>query len=234
MKQAAFAATGADAHGPRRTGCEGRCGPGRRAVCALLIGSLAGPVCRAQAPLPQRNLLVEVRQTGEASATAEPAPRGAVVIGSDGRVRGWAEGSTSTRTRDHATERVQQLQVLNGGRGSVRLAEAVPMEFMQASVSAQGVEVAPATVWTESGNGFSVQPSWPGGTAPVTVEIAADRSDASRRAEVLSTVRIPLGEWVTIARSVEDRRATPPGTVSSRDAAGRRAVQQLQIRITAP
>jgi hypothetical protein len=134
--------------------------------------------------------------------------------------------------------------VLNGGVAGVRLAAQTPWQFVQLAWTAQGVSAWPATVWTETATGFRVTPRWPGADAPVTLELSAEAGAPggpvgaaapapTKQASVLTTVQIPLGEWVTVARSADGQRVDARGTLSSRSAE-QRAERLLQVRVTAP
>lgn len=230
----------------------------RSILCAALLASvLGGPVALAQSGqsgnrLPLRNLLVEVRQVDEGSTSVQGGgvDRAAVVVGSDGRVSGGADVGWQSSTRQRNDSIAQQLRVLNGGRASMRLGQSVPLQWWQAYVTPQGgVQVAPTTVFTEAGKGFSVRPSWPGGNAPVTVEVQTELSrardpnltiggDANNGASsetftTLTTLQFPLGEWVTVASSGQDGSSSERGVLSTRDV-GRSRQIVVQMRVTAP
>lgn len=230
----------------------------RRSRRGLLVAlGAAGLLALAQAQqpgaarLPQRNLLVEVRQVdeGQLSAQGGGLERGAVVVGSDGRVSGGAEVGWQVSTRERRDAIAQQLRVLNGGRASMRLSRSVPLQWWQAVVTPQGVQAVPTTVFSDAGQGFSVRPSWPGGRAPVTVEVQTetarahdpaltvgdepDNGIARERFTTLTTLQFPLGEWVTVASSGQDGSQSERGVLSTRDV-GRRSQIVVQMRITAP
>lgn len=197
--------------------------------------------------LPQRNLLVEVRQGDEASFTVSGAGVGGgeVVIGSDGQVSGRAGVQVESRSRDGASASTQQVRVLNGGRAGVRLAQAMPLQWWEVVVTPRGPQLVGQTAWAEAARGFAVLPRWPGGEAPVTVEIQAESGSASPpgalqplgqppaavdSARTLTTVQLPLREWVTIASSAEADSERSRGVLSSREAQrGRRWVVQLRV-----
>ena len=206
----------------------------RRAAVALL---LAAACCAAPAqplPLPLRNLLVELRQSDASAVQRERAAAGgSVVIGSDGHVSGGVGIGAQLRSRDAAGDSVQQVRVLNGGRAGVRLARAVPLEFVQIVWTPQGAQVLPSTVWTETGRGFVVQPRWPGGAAPVTVEVSAEGGGSAERAQVLTTVQLPLGEWVTIASSAAGTSERRSGGWATHEVE-RSGSLVVQMRVTAP
>ena len=110
------------------------------------------------------------------------------------------------------------------------------------------VQIVPQTTWIDLGQGLVVTPRWPGGRAPVTVELEARSSEPAqggaytgrvepdgqvRRSEVASTVSVPLGEWTVVARNGGQSSRTQSGTLSTRSLDESRS-EQLEIRITAP
>lgn len=191
-------------------------------LCVVLLPGLAG----AGAALPQRNLLIELRE-----ADAAQAPVGAA---------GWSARSTDAST---ARERPsQQLRVLNGASASLRLSVTRPLQVWQVAPGAWLPAPVPTTQWIEAGQQLTVQPRWPGGREPVTVVVRAESSrfdptvatgsaELPQRTEarVTTTLRAPLGEWVTLAatgRGDGDRNA-----VSSGEAAAP-AQRVLQLRVS--
>ncbi len=111
------------------------------------------------------------------------------------------------------------------------------------------VQIVPQTTWVDLGQGLVVTPRWPGGRAPVTVELEARSSEPAqpgatysgqldpdgqvRRTELSSTVSVPLGEWTVVARNGGQSSHTQSGTLSTRSLDESRS-EQLEIRITAP
>ena len=110
------------------------------------------------------------------------------------------------------------------------------------------VQIVPQTTWIDLGQGLVVTPSWPGGRAPVTVELEARSSEPAqggvytgrvepdgqvRRSELSSTVSVPLGEWTVVARNGGQSSRAQSGTLSTRSLDESRS-EQLEIRITAP
>ena len=90
-----------------------------------------------------------------------------------------------------------------------------------------------------------VRPRWPGGQAPVTVEMSAESGSiggatggastgsGERRQQLLTTVQLPLGEWVTIASSDQSTSERRSGSFSSSEAERSRR-QVVQMRVTVP
>ena len=224
-------------------------------LCAALADRVRAQGLAGE-PLPRRNLVIELRETEavEGSATGHSVG-GAVVFGSAGPA---AEGSVqvATQRRSGALASGQRLLVLNGAEAEAHVGRREPMQWLQWAWTPHGPELVGGSEWVESGRGVRLQARWPGGRAPVTVtirhDVAATRSpglpsrfdpDGQPRSEpsgldgigVLSTVTVPLGEWIAIAsantgdEAVERRGA--PGTVSSRDAAFQRRVR-LEMRVS--
>ncbi|MEL4180159.1 hypothetical protein [Roseateles sp. PN1] len=101
----------------------------------------------------------------------------------------------------------------------------------------------PRTGWVERSSGFTVNPQWPGGQQPVRVTLTAlsagpnvgggsagDVPGQGRQAQFQSTVMVPLGEWLTVARSGAELQRAERGVTSSRDAE-MRSLRELQIRV---
>lgn len=111
------------------------------------------------------------------------------------------------------------------------------------------INIVPQTTWIDLGQGLIVTPRWPGGRAPVTVELEARSNEPAqagsvysgqldpdgqiRRSEVSSTVSVTLGEWTVVARNGGQSSNTQSGTLSTRSLDESRS-EQLEIRVTAP
>jgi len=212
----------------------------------LLLAALLPAIARADKVLPQRDLLIELR---EASAGEQAAGAGA---------SGWnVRSGDASATRERPPQR---LRVLNGASASLRLSVTRPLQVWQPApaLPAPGTPPPPATTppgkprsvatpsgtaptgavppssgrpgptpagavlpmavpetqWMEAGQQLTVRPRWPGGHEPVTVTLdtdssAIDPSVAPGSAELpqrtatqlVTTVSVPLGQWVTLAAS---------------------------------
>lgn len=182
----------------------------------------------AQAELPKRDLVVELRQVEDA---------GGVTV--------------STQSREPLLT-PQQIRVRNGAKASLQLAQALPMQWVKSasaqteSLSAAGVtarssggRVVNEVTWLEAGQSLSVQPRWPGGKQAVTVEIevqaaaVGDRLGAElptqSRSQTATTVSAPLGQWVTIATT----GSSPARGVYSSEATSE-SRRLMQLRVLAP
>ena len=218
-----------------------------KAVVACMMLGFAlqcGPVHAADAPLPKRDLTVELRQTEE------------------GREAGT---HYSAGTADNSLWEPQTVQVRNGEKALLRMNDAIPMQWTQsvsgaapgsnsssnsgatATGSSTNVNVISnaasgvtnALVWFDAGQSISVLPKWPGGNKPAIVEIEVQRATVDQRGgadlprqtrnTVSTTLTVPLAEWVTIAAT---GKAAKAGTYSSESALQVRRL--LQIRVMAP
>lgn len=237
-------------------------------LMSLPIGLLGGPgaVWAQPAPPEARNLLIELRQVDgrQADAGGLGVEGGSVVVHSDGRVSSGLRGGAQVRSTRSSSVASQQLRVMNGMPASIRLGQSVPLQLWQAWVTPQGVQAVPTTVFVDAGQGFAVRPSWPGGAAPVTLEVVSESSRlaqpgmASRweqavaetraargeapppgavgavdSARVLTTLAVPLGQWVTLAESGtssvrEERGLLSTGQVESGGG------MRVEVRVTAP
>jgi hypothetical protein len=208
-------------------------------AAVLLTASLAA----AAQTLPPRNLSVEVRVVeGSATSRRDAQASGTVTIGSHRR----AEVSGSATLLGSATRSdadvLQRVLVLNGARATLQLAQGQLVDVTDVFWTPWGPGAAVRSQWAELVNGVQVLPRWPGGSAPVTVELAAQRSvgpvpttgwqgaQGSLPAQwsTLSTVQVPLGEWVEVAQ-LQGRQATTTGGFSAATASRQRS---LQLRVS--
>ena len=184
----------------------------------------------ALAQLPKRNLTVQMRQVEEG---------------------GSAGYSVSTEPQD-APMVGQSVNVRNGESATLKVSKAMPMQWVQSvsaqstALSASGVSatstgggVKNGLVWLEAGQSFKVKPRWPGGKQPVSVEIDVESASVGQRtgtelpdqsrSQLVTTVSLPLGQWVTVASSGSGDQT---GVYSSQSAS--RSKRLLQLRVVAP
>lgn len=195
------------------------------------------PIGPALAQLPQRDLLVALRQVEESS--------GAVVL--------------STQTR--ALFEAQQIQVRNGSQASLSLGQTLPMQWVQAVLALPPVHQASAPAatppkpnqrsggvvnqltWLHAGQRLTVLPRWPGGKKEVLIDVEVQSSQVDARTgpelpaqtqnQVRTTLSAPLGQWVTLAATGKSAPGGGSyGTYGSEAAAEPRRL--LQLRVTAP
>lgn len=220
----------------------------------LLAGAL--PAALAQPPKsgPQRNLWVELRWVDSSISAAAVAGvrEGARELGT-GRP-GLARETEAQRTE----QQLQRVLVLNGEQASLQLSETLPLQWLELSAVAAGsgpqgpgqpgrlggkVRAESRSAWIEQTRGFTLRPFWPGGAQPVRVELQAQGPAAgdaagpqaagqpAARSETLrSTVSLPLGSWLTVARSGARLQTQERGVLSSRDAE-QLGQRELQLRV---
>jgi hypothetical protein len=193
-----------------------------------------------QAAPPQRNLSVEMRVSEDQAETQRDA-QGSVTIGSRGG-RIDAGGSVAVRSGSsrQAADATQRVLVLNGGRASLRLAQGMLVDDTEVWWTPWGPGAAVRSQWVELVNGMEVQPRWPGGNAPVLIEIAAQSAGRATpnsgqppppQASVFTTVQVPLGEWVEVAR-LRGRQSTVSGDGFGAATSSRQ--RSLQVRVSLP
>jgi hypothetical protein len=237
--------------------------------------------------LPQRNLLVEWRMSGQGQTQRGNVGvrTGQIIVDSRGGVVGRTSIGTEVVQTENQADAVQQVSVLNGGRARLYVGKSQPYTVWQwawtgaataggslgsigprtaqqagspgdsTGQAGQGgypVNAVPQTVWLDIGQGLDVRPRWPGGQAPVTVELEAqarqpnqvgqyggafsgqvDPDGQTRRIEVASTLSVPLGQWAVVARSGARVQRQQSGTLSTRELDDNQS-EQLEIRVTAP
>ena len=180
------------------------------------------------APLPQRDLTLEVREVEAADA-------------------GYSVGTQPARPLLTA----QQVQVRNGETASLVLAQTVPMRWLQSaqaqntSLAASGVSanstgggVAYAMSWLQAGQSVRVAPRWSGGNEPAVVELEIEAASLAERGgaelptrtqqRAATTLTLPLGQWVTVASSGQRAQAGVYGSAAAQD---RQRLLQMRVLV---
>ena len=218
---------------------------------------LAAFVTHAQAQPPRSDLIVEVRLVegdlgGDASAPA-------LAEGSARQALSVTGTTTTTRPAKADMPRNQTLHILNGTRGFVHFSRALPAESVMAvsgrtpgprasgasnatsaASAAAGGTIVKAVTWQHAGYGLAILPVWPGGSAPVTVQIELDISrvdekfaaeiPSSSKERVATSVVSTLGQWTTFAR-LGPAQQESEGHTWSTTAARERQTQWLQVKV---
>lgn len=182
------------------------------ALLALLAATVhAQPgLVMEPAPLPLRNLLIEVRQDDQDSSSRERIDADVAARVQPGRAEADITLDARSRQLDRRGSAHQQLLVLNGRPAAIVLGHNVPLRLRQI-ITRNGVRVAvPGTVWLQAGTGFTATPIWEGGET-VYLELAATQGRqplTGNSASTRTTLMLPLEEWVTVAESdeVQDHR----------------------------
>ena len=204
-------------------------------LAALLCAGLV------QAAPPQRNLSVEMRVSDD-QADAQRDAQGSVTIGSrGGRPNVGGSVTVQAGSSRQASDSTQRVLVLNGGRATLRLAQGLQVDDTEVWWTPWGPGATVRSQWVELVNGMEVSPRWPGGNAPVTLEIAAQSAGRATpnsgqplppQASVFTTVQVPMGEWVEVAR-MQGRQSTV-SSGSGFGAATSSRQRSLQVRVSLP
>lgn len=209
----------------------------------------------AASPVPPRvNLAVEWRWSEaaprRAGATTAPGSPGAVVTSTTGSTAP-PQGQVTVRSGTGASAASlpalpTRLVVANGGGARVRLAEAVPLQSVQAWQEPAGTGAALIPGWSESVQAFELRVRWPGGRSAADVELEVEQAlpasadgsvQAARRERLATRAWVPLEEWVTVAVWGDavagvSGRPVEAGTVSTAGL-GARPARALQLRLSA-
>jgi hypothetical protein len=162
---------------------------------AALLLCCALPVFAAPPKTPpQVNLRVEMRVQRQAENSAV---QGSFSVGTRGGATTAAGDVTLSSQRRDADDTAQVL-VLNGGSASLRIGRQVSLPTGEWYWGGKNAGFAQTRQWIDASRGFQVTPRWPGGSAPVALDINA----AARGSTSLQTqVQLPLDEWTDFARS---------------------------------
>lgn len=224
-------------------------------AAAADLASAGGLGTQPAERLPQRNLLVELRHSdgSTTSASGGGLRSGTVIVGPNGEVQARAEVGVSTRQIERGAEGVGALRVLNGGQGMLSTGFSVPLTWYSVVWTPSGPGLVGTPGLVDVGRRVAVRPRWPGGSAPVTVEVRSEASamaggamtsrfgldgrplpeNATESAGLLTTLQLPLGEWVTVAGSTTSESRSDRGTVYGTQSRTQ-GESLLQMRVTAP
>lgn len=211
-----------------------------RRLCTLLLlalpALLSAQTVVTPAPLPLRNLLIEVRQDDGRSDSSErvSADVNARVQPGRSEVDVAIEARRRESTRSGSAQ--QQVLVLNGRSTAISLGSAVPLRLRQFIVQNGIRRSVPGTVWVQAGTGFTATPVWEGGDA-VYLELVATqgRQPLGPQASTSTTLLLPLDEWTTIADSedVQDQRQNAAGLGGGgRDSRSSSQSLRVQVRVS--
>lgn len=190
--------------------------------------------------LPRRNLRVEVRQTGSTAAADSHYGANARIVlqpgNSGGSIDLHGTDSSGRRSRQFA----QQALVLNGHQLRFTIGNTQALRVIQTVYTHHsGIATVPGTVFIQRNSGFYARPTWHGGqSAEVEITAMLDNSDPYRvhrleqeTATATTAVSLPLGQWVTIAESLDRQNDRQRGTLH-RSRHSRADSMQIQMRIT--
>ncbi|MFZ5538538.1 MAG: hypothetical protein ACOY5V_02210 [Pseudomonadota bacterium] len=147
-----------------------------------------------------RELVITVRQDREAESGERAVGADGSVTISNRRVYGNVDVEAADARTIGTRSAEQRIRVLEGGRAYIAIGTAIPMSFRQFVVTPQGLTELRGTVHYDAVTGFHAQPQIVGDM--VTVELAPEQSEivagAVERAQLATTVRGRLGEWIAV------------------------------------
>lgn len=185
-----------------------------------------------------RELLITVRHDREGEGSERR-------VGADGSVtittrRVWGElnvDAADARTiRTQSAE--QRIRVVEGGRAYIAIGTAIPMSFRRFVTTPQGLTEVRGTVYYDAVTGFYARPQLAGEL--VTVELAPEQSNivagGIERAQLSTTVRGRLGEWIAVGGVDARGESSTSGMLSStqRTDTGQRGVWLKVEEVGAP
>jgi hypothetical protein len=244
----------------------------------LSPGAWAAPPGSANLPARNLVIEWRVNGISQVQQRQQGIRSGQLIVDSRGNIIGRSDiGLNRTETTSQGNS-VQQVQVINGGRARLFVGETQShlvwqWAWVDAGATGLGV-IGPSgqggvsgqagagtatsqstrpglvaqTAWIDLGQGLFVRPRWPGGRAPVQVELEAtsrqpmmggvtgsrlEPDGQTRRTEVATTLSVPMDEWTVVARSGSRTTQQRSGTLSTRDLDETES-ERLEIRVTAP
>lgn len=179
--------------------------------------------------LPLRNLLIEVRQVH-----SEDGQQAGVDL-QGGRATGGLAQSRSSGTA------VQQILILNGRPARIAVQTQTPLRLLQSFVRNGHIVTTQGTVLIGAGTGFSALPRWEGSDV---VEVELNTQQALRplfpqagamnappaQSSTGSSMRLPLGEWMTVAES-EQIQQGQQNSLRGAQMQGSTSRTEVQLRI---
>lgn len=208
------------------------------AVSPLAVWAQVAPdsIAKPEA-LPMRNLQIEVRQLRGSSQSQSALGASGVVVLQPGQSRGHIDITAQNRQRSDAGELVQRVLVLNGRSANVMLGNSVPLRLLQSFMRHGVLRYGSATVLVEANSGFSARPLWRGDNL-VELELGAVQSQRGAApgpsgSSVVSTLVVPLNEWVTVAESDEalsSSASAPTGNTQSSSQSGLTVQVRMSVR----
>jgi hypothetical protein len=188
-----------------------------------------------QAPLPTRNLQIEVRQLRDSSASRNTLGAGGTVRMQPGHSGGDVHIDAQSSQRTGSGDVTQRLLVLNGRSANILLGNSVPVRLLHSFVQNGIVRYGSATVLVNAGSGFAARPFWRGRDS-AELELAAvlsTRPGATPPTDsrVVTTLVAPLNEWVTVAQSEEDGNGSSAGLFNNAQSTTRSTLT-VQLRIS--
>lgn len=185
--------------------------------------------------LPLRNLQIEVRQLRDNRQLQNTLGASGTVLLQPGQSGGRVNITAQNSQHNDSGELVQRLLVLNGRSANIMLGNSVPLRLLQNFVHKGQVRYGSSTVLVDANSGFSAKPLWHGADS-TELELAAVQSTGRTALlpatfNVVTTLVVPLNEWVAVAQSDEASANSNSGLFNSGQSAARSALT-VQVRIS--
>ncbi|MEO8020963.1 hypothetical protein [Polaromonas sp.] len=203
---------------------------------ALAVRAQTAPDLIANpAALPLRNLQIEVRQLRDSSQSQN-------ALGASGNVRlqpgqsgAHVNITAQNDQRNDSNHLTQRLLVLNGRSANIMLGNSVPLRLLHSFVQDGVVRYGSGTVLVSAGSGFSAMPLWRGGDS-AELELAAVQNTRNAMSpptdsRVVTTLVVPLNEWMTVAESDEAAAGNSSTPFNNTQSANRSALT-VQLRVS--
>lgn len=199
-------------------------------VASVAVAAAIAITAAARAAPPSVALQVEWRWVDAMPPppVARAAAGGAKVVGTAGAFD--ARPGVAVRSGAAAEPVVQQLSVMNGATAQLRMVDQAQLPSVELFRTPRGTGGVVSPMWVGQVQSFAVTPRWAGGAAPVELDLVAESHDGGAQQRWASTVRVPLGQWQTVARS----GVPPPGVaagVTATSHATATPVRELQVRV---
>ncbi len=206
-------------------------------LALLLLALPAAALAQSSgAPLPLRNLLIEVRQDDGSSSSRERVAADVNARAQPGRSEVDVNIDARSRQSERSGSAQQQVLVLNGRPAAIKLGQSVPLRLRHFITQGGVRRSVPGTVWLQAGTGFTATPVWEGGDS-VYLELAATqgRQPLGQGASTSTTLLLPLDEWMTVADSedVQDKQQGAAGLGGGgRETRSSSQSLRVQVRVT--
>lgn len=184
-----------------------------------------------------RNLQIEVRQVRGSSASGSALGAAGTVRMQPGQSGGQVHLEAQSGQQTGSGDVAQRVLVLNGRSANILLGNSVPVRLLHSFLQNGIVRYGSGTVLVTAGSGFVVRPLWRGGDS-AELELAAVSNSRSATSgltdsdsRVVTTLLVPLNEWVTVAQSDDTGSASSSGLFSNTQSATRSTLT-VQLRVS--
>lgn len=147
-----------------------------------------------------RQLVISVRQDREGESASRSIGADGSVTTTNRRVYGNVNIEANDTRTTGTSGASQTIRVLEGARAFIAIGTAIPMTFRQFVTTPHGLTEVRGTVLHEAVTGFHAQPQIAGDQ--VTIELAPEQTTLTasgpERAQLSTTVRGRLGEWIAV------------------------------------